>query len=118
MSSSTAPTLPRPSRHGAPQGAAARKVEAFLDACEKEKVDLHAEMDSEEIQLKTDYDGMFADLEEEEIARAELESNEQKAKDENQVRYRQERELEVLAQKLNESARECKNCAPAGAGDL
>ena len=82
----------------------------FLDACEKEKVDLHAEMDSEEIQLKTDYDGMFADLEEEEIAaRAELESNEQKAKDENQVRYRQERELEVLAQKLNESARECKN---------
>ena len=25
------------------------------------------------------------------------------------MRYRQERELEVLAQKLNESARECKN---------
>ncbi|QDZ25496.1 hypothetical protein HOP50_17g80380 [Chloropicon primus] len=82
----------------------------FLEACEQEKVDLHAELDSEEKQLKLEYDGYFADLEEEEVAaHAELEANEQKAKDENQVRYRQERDLEVLVEKLNESARESKN---------
>ena len=82
----------------------------FLEACEQEKIDLNNELDSEEQQLKVDYDGYFADLEEEEVAaRAELESNEQKAKDENHVRYRQERELEVFVEKLSEAARECRN---------
>ena len=82
----------------------------FLEACEKEKKDLELEGAEDEKRLKDEYDGYFNDLEEEEIAaKAELEANEKKTKEENHLRYKEERELETLLGKLNEKARETKN---------
>ena len=82
----------------------------FLEACEQEKTSLIDEMDSEEQSLKKDYDLLFADLaEEEEAAAQELEVNERVAKEENHLRFKEERELEQLVAKLSEAAREAKN---------